>query len=88
MAKIEVTDRDKVMLTNLSKILKNAKYEVNGEELLITSQTFSYVGQLYKKVEEALEEPQKVQAKPEQKPKSKPKTTRGRKPKEKKDGDQ
>lgn len=79
MAKIEISQRDKVMLENLPKLLKNAKFELEGEILIPAGQTLSYVGQLIQKMEEALElektkenikakkeaeKPQEVKAKP------------------------
>ena len=54
MAKIEISERDKVMLENLPKLIKGAKFELNGDVLIPAGQTLSYVGQLIKKMEEAL----------------------------------
>ena len=55
MAKIEISERDKVMLENLPKLIKGVKFKLNGDVLIPAGQTLSYVGQLIKKMEEALE---------------------------------
>lgn len=64
MAKIEISERDKVMLENIPKLLKDAKFELTGELLIPAGQTLSYVGSLIKKMDEALEvEKQKAEIK-------------------------
>lgn len=69
MAKIDVTERDKIMLSNVAKLLRMAKFELSGDEVVAAGQTFSYLGSLIKKVEEA----NAPIAKPvEEKPKRKP----------------
>lgn len=54
MAKLEITERDKVMLENLPKLIKSAKFELAGEVLIPAGHTLSYIGHLIKRMEDAL----------------------------------
>ena len=74
MAKIDVAERDKLMLANIAKLLKMAKFELSGDEVVIASQSFSYLGGLIRKVDESIVEENKPVAKPvsEEKPKRRP----------------
>lgn len=56
MAKIDVTERDKIMLSNIPKLFKMGKFELTGEEIIVTNQVFNYVGSLIKKIDESINE--------------------------------
>lgn len=72
MAKIDVAERDILMLSNVAKLLKMAKFELSGDEVIVASQTFSYVGSLIKKVDEANKKPEEKKPVVEDKPKRRP----------------
>lgn len=55
-------EKDLQQLENLAKILRKAKYEATGDEILAISQTFSWVGKIILATRKELEE--KSQPKP------------------------
>lgn len=70
--KMEITERDKIMLSNLPKIMKMGKFELTGDEIIAASQVFSYIGGLIKRVDESLAEKPVAKAEPSpEKPKRK-----------------
>lgn len=46
MAKVDITERDLLMLQNVPKILNRAKIELSGNEIIQCAQTLQYLGGL------------------------------------------
>lgn len=85
MAKIDVTDRDKIMLSNIPKLMKMGKFDLTGDEIVAASQVFTYIGTLINKINESIEnekKPKPIEAEQKISSPEKPKTkSRGRKKK-------
>lgn len=63
MAKLDITQRDKVMLSNIPKLIKMGKFELTGDEVIAASQIFSYIGELLNRIDSSLAEKPKEEEK-------------------------
>jgi hypothetical protein len=87
MAKVDITERDLLMLQNVPKILNKAKIELSGNEVIQCAQTLQYLGGLIALFEKELQpKPQSPlatagsveKAEPVQSEEKKPSKKRGR----------